>query len=226
MSEASESFGCFGARCAIFAGGDRGVVAVAAARLRLLAWHERFTRFAPGSELSQLNADPREEVPVSPDMARFVAAVIGAAEQTDGLVDATLLDDIERAGYRTDLGAPLPLALALRLAPARRPARPNPESRSKEIEVDAETGTVRRPPGVRLDSGGLAKGLFADLLAGELRGCGSFALDCAGDLRVGGIPRAVNVASQFGPEVLHAYALADRGVATSGIGRRSWLDGY
>src|SRR3954470_13216502 len=165
MSEASESFGCFGARCAVFAGGDRGVVAVAAARLRLLAWHERFTRFAPGSELSQLNADPRDEVPVSSVMARFIAAVVGAAEQTGGLVDATLLGEIEAAGYRTDLGAPLPLALALRLAPARRPAGPSPASRWREIEFDEAAGTVCRPPGLRLDSGGLAKGLFADLLA-------------------------------------------------------------
>src|SRR3954471_22151028 len=210
MTEAHENFGCFGARCAVFAGGDRRAEAVAAARLRLLAWHERFTRFAPGSELSQLNADPRDEVPVSPVMARFVAAVVGAAEQTGGLVDATLLGEIEAAGYRTDLGAPLPLALVLHLAAARRPGGSSRASRGREIEVDEAAGVVRRPPGLRLDSGGLAKGLFADLLADELRACPSFAIDCAGDVRVGGLPRRVDVASPFGGQVLHDYTLGDQ----------------
>jgi thiamine biosynthesis lipoprotein len=86
---------------------------------------------------------------------------------------------------------------------------------------------VTRPVGVRLDTGGLAKGLFADILAGELRRHASFAIDCAGDLRVGGakaIPRPVRVASPFSDRVLHEFELSDAGVATSGIGRRSWLD--
>jgi thiamine biosynthesis lipoprotein len=34
----------------------------------------------------------------------------------------------------------------------------------------------------------------------------------------------VDVASPFGDHVLHRFELADAGVATSGIGKRSWLD--
>ena len=51
-------------------------------------------------------------------------------------------------------------------------------------------------------------------------------VDCAGDLRLGGEPsqRPVRVASPFGAEILHTFALRAGGVATSGIGRRSWLD--
>jgi FAD:protein FMN transferase len=92
--------------------------------------------------------------------------------------------------------------------------------------VDAAGGVVRRPPGVGLDAGGLAKGLFADLLAEELETHASFADDCAGDLRVGGASgteRAVQVASPFDGAILHRLRLADTGIATSGIGRRSWL---
>jgi thiamine biosynthesis lipoprotein len=77
------------------------------------------------------------------------------------------------------------------------------------------------------DSGGLVKGLSADLLASELRAHECFAIDCGGDLRLGGragLVRAVEVASPFDGSVLHTFSLRDTGVATSGIGKRSWLD--
>jgi thiamine biosynthesis lipoprotein len=121
----------------------------------------------------------------------------------------------------------VPLDLAVAMAPPRRPARPSPASRWREIAVDRTTHTITRPPGVRLDSGGLAKGLFADLLGEQLRDHASFAVDCAGDLLLGGtrqIPRRVAVASPFDASTLHAFELTAGGAATSGIGRRSWLD--
>ena len=77
---------------------------------------------------------------------------------------------------------------------------------------------------VAIDGGGLAKGLFADLLAGELADREAFVVDCAGDLRLGGgDARPVRVASPFRGEILHTFELRAGGIATSGIGRRSWL---
>jgi len=223
-AERSDVFACFGAQCAVFVGGASADSAVAHAKRRLLAWHDQFTRFAPASELSRLNADPRSEVPVSPMMARFVDAVVAAAELTGGLVDATLLDDLVDAGYDGDLGLSIPLDLALAMADdARRPAGPSPRSRWREIELTCGGRAVRRPPGVRLDSGGLVKGLFADVLAESLERYDCFAVDCAGDLRIGGTPREVRVASPFDESVLLAFELGGGGIATSGIGARSWL---
>jgi thiamine biosynthesis lipoprotein len=211
----SATFACFGSTCAVHA----DPAGARRARAQLLEWHDRFSRFNASSELSRLNRDPRAAVPVSPTMAKLVRAVIEAAERTGGLVDGTLAGEIEAAGYRTDLGASLPLGLSLRLAPARRPARPRPDARWRELRL--EDGVLHRPPGVAIDGGGLAKGLFADLIAGGLDG--TFAVDCAGDVRLGGTPRPVHVASPFGGEPLHTFMLGDAGVATSGIGRRSWL---
>jgi thiamine biosynthesis lipoprotein len=228
IAEARETFACFGSTAAVVVAGDgpAGSARVAArtGREDLRAGHERFTRFAPGSELSRLNADPRPAVPVSPLMARFAAAVAVAARRTGGLVDGTLLRELEAAGYRGDLRAPLPLALALRLAPRRRPAAPHPDARWRALLVDGTV--VRRPPGVALDSGGLVKGMLADILAERLAGHDAFAIDCAGDLRIGGAaaePRTVVVESPFDGAPLHAFEIADGGVATTGIGRRSWL---
>jgi thiamine biosynthesis lipoprotein len=229
--EASARFACFGSACSVLVIGDgewgSPGQAVARARELLLAAHERFTRFDAASELSRLNADPRAEVPAGPLMLRLAAAVGTAGRRTGGLVDATLLAPLRDAGYEADLPASLPLADALARAGERRPAAPSAAARWREIAVDADHATVRRPPGVAIDSGGLVKGLLADVLADALAGHASFAVDCAGDLRVGGsagMEREVRVADPFGGEVRHAYALRRAGVATSGIGRRSWLD--
>jgi thiamine biosynthesis lipoprotein len=232
MTEARDTFRCFGATCAVIVEGpgpaDRSADdAVAAARRSLQGWHQRFSRFIATSELSRLNADPRPEVPVSGLMGRLVEAVVEAGHRTGGLVDGTLLHDIEAAGYLGDIRRRLPLDLALGLAPRRRPAGPSPRAGWRQLAYDREAGVVRRPPGVAIDSGGLAKGLFADVLAGTLDRYAAFAVDCAGDLLLGGVAgrtRPVQVESPFGGRVLHTFERAAGGVATSGIGRRSWLD--
>jgi thiamine biosynthesis lipoprotein len=229
MREASASFSCFGSTCAVFVMGSGASEAVDTSRARLVAWHERFTRFDARSELSRLNADPRREVRVSSIMALFVHAVGEAARSTGGLVDATLLGELETSGYRTDLVTSVPLASALASAPARRPAAPLATRRWSEVTVDLEWCSVTRPPGLRLDSGGLAKGVLADVLGERLATHASYAVDAAGDLRVGGAggrARPVQVASPFDGSTLHTLRLAVAGVATSGIGRRSWLNGH
>ena len=231
MNELIERFDCFGGSCGVVVMGDSpardAAAAVAAARHGLLAWHSRFSRFVAGSELCRLNADPRPTVSVRPLMAAFAHAAVLASRLTGGLVDATLVTEIERAGYVGDLAAPsLPLAEALELVPDRAPARAHPAARWRRVEVDRVAGTVTRPPGVRLDSGGVAKGLFADVLAASLAEHPAFVVDCGGDLRLGGadaLTRPVQVTSPFDGSVLHEMDLSGGGVATSGIGRRSWI---
>ena len=233
--EASDSFPCFGTTCAVHVIGDTpdqtNVQAVRFARLALLDWHEAFSRFRSGSELSRLNEDPRETVPVSVSMARFIVAAVEAARLTGGLVDPTLVQEIELAGYRGDLPEAAQAAIGVRevlgRAPTRAPGRANPGSAWPSIRLAGGGTAVRRPVGVRLDSGGIAKGLFADLLVAALRDHESVAINCGGDLRLGGrgsLVRPVEVCSPFEAEVLHVFELDRGGVATSGIGKRSWID--
>jgi len=77
----------------VIVSGDAG--AVLGAKRRLLKWHDQFSRFNADSELSRLNRDPRATVPVSPMMGRIVAAALDGAERTGGLIDPTLVDQIE-----------------------------------------------------------------------------------------------------------------------------------
>ncbi len=191
-------------------------------------WHHQFSRFEPDSELSQLNADDREVVPVSPMMVRFVEGALGAAAVTNGLVDPTLVTELETAGYHESLsGQQVSAPERTPPNPDRRPARSHPQGRWRQVRVDRRAGTVTRPRGVRFDSGGIVKGLVGDVLAELLGVHQSFAIDAAGDLRFGGTSgqaREVRVASPFEDALLHTFELATGAAATSGILKRSWLD--
>lgn len=244
-AEAVETFECFGGRCAVRVGdpdAEAARAAVGQARRELLAAHRTLSRFDLESELSRLNRDPRAVVPASPLLRQVVAAALAAGLRSGGLVDAMLVDEIEAAGYaesrdferppipppaRTsaaDAARPLDPAAA-DTAPPIAPAAPNPRAGWCELGVDEHAGTVTRPPGVRLDPGGIAKGLLADLVGESLVDFATFAVDCCGDLRVGGSEgraRAVLVDHPLGGAPIHRMRIADGAVATSGITRRAW----
>ena len=232
--EHRHTFACFGGTCTVIVA-DRRRPAYAAewsavARRSLLGWHGRFSRFEPASELALFNADPRTEIPASRLLRRLIEVALSAARETGGLVDATLGAEIARAGYSFHFdGSGIDLRKALGLAPPRAPAGPNAEARWREIVIDPVDQVVRRPAGTLIDPGGIAKGVFADQLAEALGSFDEFAVDCAGDVRLGGraaAVREVHVSSPFDDSILHTFAISAGGVATSGIGRRSWIDSH
>jgi FAD:protein FMN transferase len=229
-AEAHLEFACFGGEVSLHVRGadeEQGRRLAERGRKLLLDAHRRLSRFDPDSELSRLNNDPRAEVPASALLRHLVAAALTAGSRSGGLVDATLLDAIERAGYKRSLvGAEPPTVSRSQLAALKRaPARARPAADWRAIGVDAEAGTVTRPPGVRIDSGGIAKGLLADLVGEGLAAAKAFAVDCCGDVGLGGsdgLTRRIRVADPFGAEPLHEFRLSEGAVATSGITRRSW----
>jgi FAD:protein FMN transferase len=197
--------------------------------LRLL--HRKLTRFDKDSELSTLNAEFGESCPVSPTLAAAVEAALWAARRSGGLVDPTLVKELEDAGYASSR-ADLPMesiAQALAAAPEREAAKPRADSRWREISVDAVAGVVRRPSGVRLDTGGSSKGLAADLAAQRLGGYSTFVIDAGGDLRLGGerpLERLVRIDHPLADRPAHEFRLDFGAVATSGIKTRLWrMDG-
>jgi thiamine biosynthesis lipoprotein len=231
VTEHRETFPCFGAECTVIVSGPGATEAVENAKHRLLEWHHQLSRFEADSELSRMNADPRRSVPVSPILRRVVQAAIDAAERTDGLVDPTLVREIEEAGYDAhhEASSALDLDEALALAPPRSPAGGDHNAGWRAVEVDRRSGTITRPPGIEIDAGGIAKGVFADELATVLAPHDAYAVDCAGDIRLGGrsrLARPLHVASPFADETLHSFELVAGAAATSGIGKRSWLDAH
>jgi thiamine biosynthesis lipoprotein len=155
-------------------------------------------------------------------------AVHAAGARSGGLVDATLLASLEHQGYTTSRAGVAPAGLdeALPAAPPRRPARPHPARAHAGVGVDADGRVVRVPRGVRLDSGGLGKGLAADLGAITVPLGIRFAISCGGDLAVGGAtpdePWEIAVHSARTGEAVQWLRVRNGGVATSGITSRLW----
>ncbi len=201
------------------------------ARRLIVEFDATLSRFKPESELCALNADPRECVPASELLRTAVKAGLEAAQRSGGLVDPTLVGEIETAGYvASRAGVPgAPLGAALAEAPARHPARPSPAQQWRRIEVDDAAGTITRPPGLRFDTGGAGKGLAADLVAQRLRGYSRFIVDCGGDIRIGGAdalvsPYEIFVEHPLTGERAFVLKLGFGAVATSGLNVRIWRD--
>jgi thiamine biosynthesis lipoprotein len=91
--------------------------------------------------------------------------------------------------------------------------------------VDLSRRTITRPPGLRFDSGGIAKGLAGDIAAAGLDRYSSYAVDCGGDLRVGGtdgLERPVELINPLSGRAVSAFGLTQGAVATTGLSRRLW----
>lgn len=186
-----------------------------------------WTRFDPASGLERLNDDPRPTVPVDPRLGRAIRAALWCRDRSGGLVDPTLGRAILAAGYDRTIDRLDRVRGAAAPASARVPAPPCTPVRSRgPVRVRADHRAVTRPPGTRIDLGGTAKGLAADLAAGRLRDLDRYAVDVGGDVRVGGTCRGVlqevRVADPHGHGTV-ATLTVDRGaVATSTIVRRAW----
>jgi thiamine biosynthesis lipoprotein len=232
------SFSAMGTQVRLIVGpplrGGLAPAAEAAASAR--KWIEGFdcalSRFRSQSELSRMNRDPAPVVAASPLLRELVRAGITAAADTGGLVDPTMVNEIEEAGYASSRGRAdrRTLEHALRWAPPRRRAMPDPRARWRRFIVDDEAGTVARDPGLRFDSGGIGKGLAADLVARRFEGYGRFLIDCGGDIRVGGplarlAPYRVGVAHPFDHTLHRTIDVGVGAVATSGIDGRIWRHG-
>jgi thiamine biosynthesis lipoprotein len=213
-----ESFRCMGSDIRLLADVDFDVE-------RERAWVEgyaaRLTRFSADSELSAMNGSGSAAVVASPLLRTAVSAGLWAASVSGGLVDFTVVDALERAGYRDSREGAVPVALedALAAAPSRRPARPSGVASWRSVVVDGEI--VRRPPGVRIDTGGVGKGLAADALLHRLSGLDRVLVDCGGDMAVRG-PYEIHVAHPLTGECVHRLVVRNGGVATSALNARVW----
>lgn len=233
MAEHDLAFEAMGSQVRLRIGegaGELPAPAAAAERERrfVVAFEAALSRFEPESELCSFNADPRSVVPVSELMRSAVKAALGAARESGGLVDPTLLGELEAAGYVDSAGVTeVSLDDALAEAPRRRPAAPKADPSWRRFEVDDEAGTITRPFGARIDAGGIGKGLAADLVAARLRGYRRFVVDCGGDIRLGGADALVNPYRVFVEHPLtgarvFALRLGSGGIATSGLNVRVW----
>jgi thiamine biosynthesis lipoprotein len=199
--------------------GARHDMELAANRIR--RWASRLSRHSETSELSALNANPFDGVSVGPTLAGALWAGRLAAEESEGLVDVSLLD-ARLAAEGLTAGRPSSHA-----GPLRRPAW---------WLVSGRRGTalVRRPPGLRFDLGGVGKGWIADRALGLLSSWPSAVVDADGDIAVRAAPGRVWEIGVDDPRQRNGSLAILRlaaprnvparwGVATSGISIHRWV---
>ena len=196
--------------------------------LELDAIDRACSRFRDDSELARLNADAGRWSGVSDLLLLALETALGAAADTDGLVDPTIGRTLRLAGY----DRPLPLVLARDGERFRASFAPVPGW--KLVELDPPQRRVRIPKGIELDLGATAKALAADraaAVAHELTGTGVL-VSLGGDVSVAGpAPDAgwpVRVADDHAARLDEGgpvFAVAAGGLATSGTTVRRWKAG-
>ena len=203
--------------------------ALAILRDELAAIDLAASRFRQDSELMALNASAGSPKPtsVSPLLLEALNVALRAARLTGGLVDPTVGEALELAGYDRDFATIDPEGPPLRLA-----IRPVPGW--EVVKLDASEHSVRLPDGVTLDLGATAKALCADRAAhriADATGSGTL-VNLGGDIAVaGGAPEGgwpVRISHNHadpldaeGPTI----TIVSGGLATSSTSVRRWIRG-
>jgi thiamine biosynthesis lipoprotein len=190
-------------------------------------WEQQFSRFRTDSDLSMLNAAGGQPMVLPEALWKVVNVALGAARESDGLVQPTLLDALEAAGYDRSFDMLDRDEKQVGVAVVTRHNR----AAWRAIELDRSARTVRLPAGLRLDLGGVAKGWVADQAVRKLAASGPALVDAGGDIAVSGpmsdgSPWPIDIADPFLPDgSLGQLLLVQGAVATSGRDYRHWRRG-
>jgi FAD:protein FMN transferase len=149
----------------------------------IVAWDERFSRFRPDSELSELNRAAGAPFVASNELFGAALTAVDAARASGGLFDPLLATRMTELGYDRTFDA-LPAAGARRRLAAWIPGL------WRDVVLDPEYRTIRLPAGSGMDLGGIAKGMAVDaalarLVAADLPYA---AVNAGGDLAPHGLP--------------------------------------
>jgi thiamine biosynthesis lipoprotein len=182
------------------------------------------SRFRPDAEIHWLVANAGEWVPVSPLLAELVRVALDAAKRTDGLVDPTVADALQRLGYDRDIRH-------LRPAAAGRGVRVVAHRAAGWRSVRFDGHHVQLPEGVSLDLGATAKAWAADAAAAQIAatlGVGAL-VSLGGDIATAGVVRhkhwSVLVSDGPGEPEAHVTLPAGSAMATSSTISRTWRRG-
>jgi thiamine biosynthesis lipoprotein len=182
---------------------------------------QRWSRFRPGSELCRLNAASGSAIELSEVTFDAVCRAVQAWRDTYGYFDPTVLPALERAGYDRSFDQLAPSGGAGD-DPGTVAGLPSPGCAG--IVLDAASRTVLLPPGVRLDLGGIGKGLAADRVLELMLDAGAEGalVNIGGDVRVGGVaPSPEGWLIDVDDRAL--VSLSAGAVVTSSVARRRWL---
>jgi len=226
MQEHSRAFRAMGSDCfvRVVVDDDRAGPILERVVEKMAELEQRWSRFIPDSELSQLNDHAGAPVFVSPETFAIISLAIDAWRATDGHFDPTLLDALRGSGYDKTFDD-----IAAR-APFEAIEATSLQGGLNEVDLDARSFVIQTPPGLHFDLGGIGKGYAADCLFTQVTedGVSGACLDFGGDVRVGGATAEgggwpIVIDDPFHPgEDLAVLGLGDGSVTTSSRLRRTW----
>jgi len=185
-------------------------------------WEQALSRFIAESELSRLNQMAGTPVAVSDLLYNVLATALTAARATGGVYDPAMLEQLVKIGYDRTFDK----LTAVDFDPI---IPGEPGGRWRGIKVDPIHRQVTLPPGIKLDFGGIAKGMAVDAALESLRqhGLSQAMVNAGGDLAVLGLPPTEDkwLISVPGQKQFWSLPLHHGAVATSGIAHRHWRQG-
>lgn len=191
------------------------------ATARIDRLESRWSRFLPDSEVSRINRSGGSPVAVSEETIHLVDRALEARALSAGRFDPLMLGALTASGYDITFSSLL-----------RRDRRPEATEVIDvgEVVVDEIASTVRITGSLRIDPGGIGKGLAADLVTAGMieRGARGALVNLGGDLRCRGeAPGGDGWVIEIGDDVAgvppRVLALAAGGVASSTCRRRRWV---
>jgi thiamine biosynthesis lipoprotein len=187
---------------------------------------QRFSRFLPASELTELNRSAGGWITVSADLMEMLQLAMKYHAETDGIFDPTILRDLKRVGYDRSMDD-----IRKDGANALDPTRTSMPA-FREIELNIDERFVRLPLGMEIDLAGIAKGWIvqraAQLLNQYVPVCG---VSAGGDIQFIGQPSDGmdwDVYLEDPRDSMSTIAqlhISSGAVATSSIMKRSWIQG-
>jgi FAD:protein FMN transferase len=208
--------------------GDLAIEGMQAAKSFLDESEQRFSRFLPASELTELNRSAGEWIVVSKELMEMLQLSLKYHDETHAIFDPTILPDLKRVGYDRSMDDIRSTGIVSELTDLRSNSRPS----LTEIEFDLPGSRVRLPSGMEIDLGGIAKSWIVERTAELLRTYVDVcAVSAGGDIVFIGQPSDgmdwdVYLEDPRDPSQMLAQLHITKGaVATSSISKRSWIQG-
>ena len=189
---------------------------------------QRFSRFLPASEVTELNQWAGRWHKVSDELFEMLQLSVKYHQETGGIFDPAILKDLKRAGYDRSMDEIRSTGLVAG-GPASVPSwRPVFLS----IELDRASRQVRLPHGMEIDLGGIAKGWIVKQAANLLHTyCAVCGVSAGGDILFIGRPGDgmdwdVYLEDPREPsQMLAQLHIPSGAVASSSVMKRIWRQG-
>jgi len=208
--------------------GEGAIAGMYAAKSFIDECEQRFSRFLPASELSDLNRSAGDWIRVSADLMDMLQLSMKYYVETKGIFDPSILSDLKRIGYDRSMDEIRANGVSLPAYSSKRTSRPV----FHEIDLDLANRRVLLPRGMEIDLGGIAKAWIVEKATQYLNKyadiCG---VSAGGDILFIGRPLDgmdwdVSLEDPRSPTQTLAHLHIPTGaIATSSIMKRTWSQG-